>query len=114
MRQNPEKEILPTIGLTGAKQQSSNALRRTLAAQLSRCLGCTRAERASQSTTNTPVPTAGEQATQERGTAVSVSAVFHCHLHPLCEEDYSGQDWFEANSRHLLGERGSVGWCITS
>lgn len=59
-------------------------------------------------------PTAGEQATQERGTAVSVSAVFHCHLHPLCEGDYSGQDWFEANSRHLLGERGSLGWCITS
>lgn len=60
------KGNLPRIISTEAKQCSSNALRRTGSAQLLHYLGCAQAERASQSTANTPVPTSGEHATQHK------------------------------------------------
>lgn len=33
---------------------------------------------------------------------------FTVNLHASCEGHYLGQDWFEANSGHLLGKRGSL------
>lgn len=103
MRQNPEKEILPAIRSTGAKQEQRCPRKEA---------GCTAVALLGM-LNETPVPTSGEQATQERATAVSVSAVLHCHLHPLCEGDYSGQDRFEAKSRHLQVEGRTPGQCIT-
>lgn len=90
------------LGAEDEQSKSSNTEGRIL---LHGCHTAWDAERASWTSADTLVPTSGEQATRERGTAASVSSVFHCHLHALGEGDYLGQDWFKIKSGHLLEEK---------